>query len=417
MANAHKPKLLALGPQNVFPPTDGGKEGIFGALRALSAHFDVSYAFPAEKCLVNLSGYSNAGIRALPAPYAPIETLPFILQATLQLRPFKFQKYSTRAAVQAYCQIIPIESYSLVLCFHAHTWRLGDAIRRRLNLDSPVIVREHNIEYEIVNGFRDSQKGGRRVVASLFAWLTRREEMRIWHQADAIAFLSDKDLRTAQTAAGSASSNFVLAREGVPLPPRRSAQYPAAQAPLLVLLNPRALQSVVNLRDFVHRYWLPLREQRRLDNEVLHVSGVADEQLSQLIELDVANMSAAGIRGIGFLPSLKPALESALALVSPTFIGGGIRKKVLEAMAHQLPVIATDLDIECCDYFKPNQNILSLGDPDNFAHIVRKLRTDEAYWLNLSSQARDTVEEFANWERFGDTMSEVVKQMNGFKRS
>jgi glycosyltransferase involved in cell wall biosynthesis len=90
---------------------------------------------------------------------------------------------------------------------------------------------------------------------------------------------------------------------------------------------------------------------------------------------------------------------------------------VLEAMAHQLPVIATDLDIECCDYFKPNQNILSLGDPDNFAHIVRKLRTDEAYWLNLSSQARDTVEEFANWERFGDTMSEVVKQMNGFKRS
>jgi glycosyltransferase involved in cell wall biosynthesis len=416
MKNTQKPKLLALGPQNVFPPTDGGKEGIFGALKALCPYFDVSYAFPAGKRLVNLSGYADVGIRALPAPYTPIETFPFILQTTLQLQPFKFQKYSTRAAVEAYCQTIPNESYALVLCFHAHTWRLGEAIRSRLNLKSPLIVREHNIEYEIVAGFRDSQKRGRRVVASLFAWLTRREELRIWRQADAVAFLSDKDLRTAQTAAGSASSRFILAREGVPLPPRRSAQYPAAKAPLLVLLNPRALQSVVNLKKFVRHYWLPLREQRRLENEVLHVSGVADQQLSELIELDVANMSAAGISGIGFLPSLVPALEGALALVSPTFIGGGIRKKVLEAMAHQLPVIAADLDIECCDYFKPNQNILSLGDPDNFAQIVRKLRADEAYWLSLSSRARDTVEEFANWDSFGDAIYNAVKKMPSFKQ-
>jgi len=405
-----KPKVLALGPQDVYPPIDGGKEGIFGALAALGAHAEVTYAYPANASS-QVEGYAKVGVSALPLQFQPVENLSLIVSATLRFKPYKFEKYNSNAAVRALDDAIPTNAaFAAIVCHHAHTYGLARSFARLRGLQVPIVVREHNIEYSLVDSYRDSLSGTKRGAASLFAWLTRREELRIWRQADAVAFLSDQDLRTAQ-AVGGCSSSFVLAREGVPLPPRQPANHPGTQAPLLVLLNPRASQSVLNLRNFVHRFWLPLREKQQLDNVDLHVTGVTSEQLARLIELNVTQMKGAGIRGLGFLPSLASTLASALALVSPTFVGGGIRKKVLEAMAYQLPVIATDLDISCCDYFKCRENILPLVDAEGFANTVRRLRIDEAYWLELSIRARDTVEEFASWERYGDMMFAVIRDL------
>jgi glycosyltransferase involved in cell wall biosynthesis len=84
---------------------------------------------------------------------------------------------------------------------------------------------------------------------------------------------------------------------------------------------------------------------------------------------------------------------------------------VLEAMAHQLPVIATDLDIATCDYFKPQENILPLGDADSFASTVKRLRVDHAHWLYLSTRARDTVEQFANWKHYGNAMRQIIDDL------
>lgn len=412
-ANIHftiRPKVLALGPQNVYPPVDGGKEGIYGALGALALHADVTYAYPTNG-ENPVDGYAKIGVTGMPFPYLPEDRPVSILSATLAGKPYKFEKYNTDTAVRALNAAVPATTFTAIVCHHAHTYGLARRFAQLRDLKVPIVVREHNIEYALVESYRDSLSGIKRVAASLFAWLTRREEFRIWRQADAVAFLSDQDIRTAQEAIGSGPSRLFLAREGVPIPPRRPARHPGAQAPLLVLLNPRATQSVVNLRDFVHHYWLTLRRRNLIDKETLHVTGVTQDQLAGLIELDVAIMSDSGIQALGFLPSLTSTLEGALALVSPTFVGGGIRKKVLEAMAHQLPVIATDLDIDCCDYFKPYENILPMGDADNFANTVRRLRVDDTHWLNLSVRARNTVEEFANWGRYGNEMNEVIRDL------
>ena len=410
-----RPKVLALGPQNVYPPVDGGKEGIYGALGALARHADVTYAYP-QNGEEPVDGYAKIGVTGMPYRYLPKDRPVSILSATLAGKPYKFEKYNSDSAVSALSAVLPVTEFTAIICHHAHTYGLAQRFVQLRGLKVPILVREHNIEYELVDSYRDSLSGIKRAAASLFAWLTRREELRIWRNADAVAFLSDQDLRTAQAAPGCDSSRFFLAREGIPIPPRRVGRYPGAQAPLLVLLNPKATQSVVNLIDFVRNYWLPLRERHKLDNEVLHVTGVTDEQLSRLIHVDLTTLSNSGVRGLGFLPTLTPTLEGALALISPSFVGGGIRKKVLEAMAHQLPVIATDLDIACCDYFKPHENILSMGDADSFAITVRRLRTDVSHWLDLSTRARDTVEDFANWENYGSEIYRIIEELTCTKR-
>lgn len=405
-----KLRVLALGPQDAYPPVDGGKEGIYGALAALARHAEVTYAYPSAVTQPD-EGYARIGVTALPIPVLPLESPGAILSATLAGKPYKFEKYSTAEAARALDAALPRVSFSAVVCHHAHTFGLAQRFLKLRGLRLPIVVREHNIEYGLVDSYRDSLRGLKRIAASLFARLTRREELRIWRDADAVAFLSDQDLRTAQAAAPAGSGRLFLAREGVALPSRRPVRYPGAQAPLLVLLNPKAAQSVHNLRDFVHQYWLPLRARGRLRDHELHVTGVADERLAGLVDLDLVRLREAGIRGLGFLPSLAPTLEGALALVSPTFVGGGIRKKVLEAMANQLPVIATQFDIGCCDYFQPEVNILPMGDPERFADAVQRLRDDPARWETLSESARDTVEEFASWERYADAMVQAMRDL------
>jgi len=417
LASPTRLRLLALGPQDVFPPVDGGKEGIYGALTALARLADVSYAYPAANG-ASVEGYARINVAAFPIPHIPEERPASILASTLRGQPYKFDKYSSDAAVQALHRALPDTPFDAIVCHHAHTYRLARRLATLRGWSVPVVVREHNIEYALVNSFRDALRGPKRAAASLFAALTRREELRIWGEADAVAFLSDQDLRTARAASGAASSSgrFILAREGVPLPARRPECFPGLKAPLLVLLNPRATQSVHNLRDFIHRYWIPLREKQLLVGEDLHVTGVNSEQLAPLIDVDVSRLQSLGLRGLGFLPSLAPTLEGALALVSPTFVGGGIRKKVLEAMAHQLPVIATQFDIECCDYFQSGVNVLPLEGLDDFAETVSKLRRDEALWCALSKRSRDTVEEFANWGRYAEAMIAVIDDLKRSRR-
>ena len=113
----------------------------------------------------------------------------------------------------------------------------------------------------------------------------------------------------------------------------------------------------------------------------------------------------------GFLPSLQPAFERALALVAPTFIGSGIRMKVLEGMANQVPIIATDLDIQTCAYFKRGHNILPLGEPREFAAAVRSLLDSEDLWNQLSGEGRRTVEVHADWGRFAELLLGELRQI------
>lgn len=401
--------LISIGPQDVFPPVDGGKEGIFGALQALAKSCDITYAFPCSDQPISMDGYTEAGINVIPVRYTTKEKLSQIFLASIRLQPYKFEKYSNQAAVDAFSAAVCGKHYDAILCFHAHTARLGEGLRAALRLNIPILVREHNIEYELVSSYRKSLGWAGQLAALPFEFLTRREEHRIWKQADAVAFLSDHDLALARK--GGHSGNFVLAREGVPMPARRLVKIPNFNAPLLVLLNPKAAQSVSNLRDFLHRYWIEVASDMRLTSTALHVTGVNTEQLAELTHFDVKRLRASRVCGLGFVHDLSATFANALALVSPTFVGGGIRKKILEAMANQLPVIATKLDISTCAYFKPGSNILDMQNAESFCAQVAKLKAEPKLWLQLSEAGRSTVETHANWEQCAMTLLDEIRNL------
>ena len=401
-------RLLGIGPKEPWPVTCGGSEGIHGAIEALTRHFQVTYACPGQPVsAAQAEHYARIGIDYRPVPNEPSERVPDIITATLQGRPFKFHKYSSARAVQSFDATLGALQPDVIVCFHAHTEALGRALAQRRGWKVPIVLREHNVEYEMARSICSSMPALKRLVAEPFLWLTEGEERRMWNRSDCVAFLSEHDLALARSSG--ISGHFTLVPEGVPIPPRRPVHYPPGPARLLIPFNPEALQSRQNTLTFLREYWQQVSSHPELLDVRLSVTAVNAERLASLSGLSLEAQRELRIDALGFVPSLAPVFESALAVLAPTFFGSGIRKKVLEAMANQVPVIATELDLATCHYFKAGRNILIMGGPQEFVRTVAGLRDDPERWLNLAEAGRTTVEEHASWARFADVMhGEVV---------
>jgi glycosyltransferase involved in cell wall biosynthesis len=405
-----KIKLLCLGVLDVIPPDDGGKEGIHGALAALAKKAEVTYAYPAGN--INPAArraYSAINIRAVPVPFLPRESATVIVGSTLRLLPYKFGKYATSRAVALFAKALEAIEFDAIVCFLPHTVGLAKGILKRRSVQVPIILREHNIEYQRAASYAKHSRMPIRFAAAVYAWITRREEQLTWRRVQAVAFLSDADLSTASTTG--VRGNFILAREGVPLPPIRKVAWPGRTAQLLMLFNPRAPQNILNLRMFLDGYWAKVQAAALLPGIPLAITGVEKAWLAELLRTSVAALDAQNVRALGFVHSLPSVFSSSLALVSASFAGAGVRKKVLEAMAHQLPVIATPLDVRSCSFFQANLNILSMDSVDHFVAAVKRLADDPGFWAHLSAAGRSTVERHADWQEFGHVVTDEAVRL------
>jgi glycosyltransferase involved in cell wall biosynthesis len=409
-------KLLCLGVQDVIPPDDGGKEGIHGALAALARKAEVTYACPARtENPAAVGGYARINVHAVPVGFLPRESVAVIVGSTLRLLPYKFAKYATSRAVASFTEALKAVQFDAIVCFQPHTVRLAEGILKRRGARVPIILRANNIEYQVAESYARHLRMPLRLAAAAYAWITRREERHIWRRVAAVALVSDADMSSALDTG--VRANFILAREGVPLPAIRNVSWPGRTAQLLVLFNPRTHQNILNLRLFFDRYWAKVQAAGLLPGIPLAITRVDKARLASLLRVDMAELDAQNVRALGYVPSLAAYFASSLALVSATFVGAGIRKKVLEAMAHQLPVIATPLDIRTCSFYQPDVNILCMDSVDHFVTAVKRLADDPRFWAQLSQAGRSTIERHANWQEFAEVITAEAVRLVGAPRS
>ena len=79
-----------------------------------------------------------------------------------------------------------------------------------------------------------------------------------------------------------------------------------------------------------------------------------------------------------------------MLVVAPIRCGGGTRIKILEAFAHQVPVVATSFALEGLPV-EHGVHCLVADDPADFAQACARLRRDPALGRVLAAQAVDLV--------------------------
>jgi len=103
-----------------------------------------------------------------------------------------------------------------------------------------------------------------------------------------------------------------------------------------------------------------------------------------------------GVEVTGFVDDVRPYLRSAAAFVCPMRMGSGIKNKLLEAMAMNLPVVASSLAVAGIEGF-PRETIAVEDAPLRFAEkcvdfVVSKISTKRT-----TTQSRDFVQKQYSW--------------------
>jgi glycosyltransferase involved in cell wall biosynthesis len=115
------------------------------------------------------------------------------------------------------------------------------------------------------------------------------------------------------------------------------------------------------------------------------------------------------------LPDLRAALSGATVYVCPVRYGSGVKNKLLEAMAMELPIIAYPeavIGIDC----KSGRELLIVDSAEKFVSCVIELLHDEKQRQSLGMAARKFVLDNFDWtSRVRDFETLYEESMSGFE--
>lgn len=104
------------------------------------------------------------------------------------------------------------------------------------------------------------------------------------------------------------------------------------------------------------------------------------------------------IKVCGYVENLLQIFEKSQVFVCPIRLGGGFRVKLLETMAHGLPIVSSPVGIEgLYDYIKGKNIVLLAKNKNNFAQNVINLLKDSNLRNNYSIKGRKFIESH-NWD-------------------
>lgn len=97
----------------------------------------------------------------------------------------------------------------------------------------------------------------------------------------------------------------------------------------------------------------------------------------------IKKLSSDKIRVVGYVPDPTLYTSSCLVSVVPLRVGGGIKQKILDAMAYGSPVVSTSTSAEGMG-LTDGEDVFLADDPDYFAERVIRLYRKEKIWYKLS---------------------------------
>jgi sugar transferase (PEP-CTERM/EpsH1 system associated) len=100
----------------------------------------------------------------------------------------------------------------------------------------------------------------------------------------------------------------------------------------------------------------------------------------------------------GDVPDVRPAIAGAAVYVVPMRIGGGIRLKLLEALAMEAPVVCTSMGAEGVNELRHDEHLLLADTPADFAAAVLRLLADPAEGRRLGSAGRRLAQQHYDWD-------------------
>ena len=111
-------------------------------------------------------------------------------------------------------------------------------------------------------------------------------------------------------------------------------------------------------------------------------------------------MHEAGVDYRGYVEDLREVYRQSRVYVAPVTSGGGIRTKIVEAMAAGVPVV-TNSFAPLGLGLTPNRHLVVRDRPADSAAAILRLLRDDAHWLQIRDAARAFIENSFSLQKTG----------------
>ncbi len=272
-------------------------------------------------------------------------------------------------------------------------------VRPRLILD------EHNAEYLLQRRVYESERdsGLRRLPAALYSLLQAQRLQK--YETEALKFfdkiIAVSDNEKAALARIAAGTNFTVIPNGIdleefsPLPESKSA---GEQLVFSGTMDFRPNVDAVSW--FARKVWPQIRQAKPQARFVI----VGRRPTSTVLAL----REIAGIEVTGRVPDTRPYLASSQIFVLPMRMGGGVRLKLLEALAMQRAIVTTSFGADGVPLTNERE-VLFANEPTEFARACLALLDNPARRAELAEAGRKFVIENYDWRKIAPLLDGVLK--------
>jgi polysaccharide biosynthesis protein PslH len=249
-----------------------------------------------------------------------------------------------------------------------------------------------------------ASRGFRRIQARVELVVWERFERSILRRPDVVVVLTEKDRADLPAPPGCRIERIPL---GTPLPEVPSDPARADDRTLLFIGNythPPNVDAAIHLAHEI----LP-RVRERVPQAQLQLVGNRPPAA-------VENLAGPHVEVTGRVPDTTPYLQGAAVVTVPLRLGGGMRIKVMEALAAGRPVVASSLAVAGID-LADGEHALIRDDPDRFAMAVVDLLCDREARARLGRNGRRWAEKHLGWgtsvEAFDALYTNLLEKREG----
>lgn len=264
----------------------------------------------------------------------------------------------------------------------------------------PVVLDEHNIEYEILERSAAASGGRvRRLYSQIDGVKLRREERRLWKTVDGCAVPSDRE--AAIVAEAAPTTPTVVVPNGVDTA-AFTANPSASDGRTVLFFGSLSYHPNLDALAFLIQEVMP-RLRRSHPSARLAIVGPGGVSA-------IRHLPTEGIVYRGEVPDIRREIERAAVVVAPLRIAGGTRLKILEAMAMARPVVATTIGAEGIEA-TAGRDILIANKPEALATAIGRLLDDPALRLSLGEAGRRLVESRYDWRVAAESLEVLYRRV------
>jgi polysaccharide biosynthesis protein PslH len=321
---------------------------------------------------------------------------------------FRRSVLSTMGGLPSWVEEWHEPAFSAALSALAHDWSpdvvqvefhlMGQYLPALAECASPTVLNQHEPGAAAVADRRRSGLMPGRILPLLEQYAWERYERRLARQLDAIVTFTERDRKVMQSLG---ATRVEVIAPGAAIP--KNSSDPLGALPPSVLFFGNYLHAPnVDAALRLARDIFPRLNEAIPDLQLLLLGDHAPDRLRAL--------SNHKVLVTGRVPELKPYLDQASVVVVPVRIGGGLRVKILEAIAAGKAVVASRLALEGLDVVAGEQ-VLSAESDEEFVQQVLWLLRNPDERAALATRARAWAAAHLSWDRAARRYSALYDQL------